>query len=82
MTEGERLHLIALVESNLHHAVLDVVLSALSENDKKEFLLHLHLDNHNEIWKLLKEKPENIEEKIIKAAEDLKKELHHDIKDL
>lgn len=82
MSSKERLHLIALVESNLHHVIIDVILSHLKDGDKKEFLLHLSLDNHDEIWKLLNSKIEKVEEKIKKAAEDLKKELHEDIKDL
>lgn len=81
MSKEERLHLMALIESNLHHVVIDVVLSNLSEDDKKEFLLHLSLDNHDEIWKLLKEKIENIEEKIEAEVNNLKIELKKDIEE-
>lgn len=76
----ERVHLISLVESQLHHVILDTVLSELSEEDKKIFLQHLSLDNHDKIWGHLKGRIENIEEKIKKAAEELKKELHQDIR--
>lgn len=79
LSQEERVHLISLVESNLHHVVLDAVLSELNEEDKKYFLKHLAMEKHDEIWKLLNEKTKNIEEKIKKAAEDLKKELHRDI---
>lgn len=81
LTREERIHLISLVESQLHHTVLDAVLSELSEEDKKVFLKHLTLDDHDKIWGLLTSKVENIEEKIKKAAENLKKELHKDIKE-
>lgn len=81
MSKEERLHLMALVESNLHHVVVDVVLSNLSEDDKKEFLLHLSLDNHDKIWKILNNKVENAEEKILEAAESLKKDLKKDIEE-
>lgn len=80
MEHDERVHLLSLAESNIHHAVLDAILSELRERDKRKFLEHLHSDNHDEIWKLLNSRIENVEEKVIKAAEDIKKELHKDIK--
>jgi len=79
LTPSERIHLISLIDSNIHHAILDLILSELNPLDKKTFLAHLASENHNKIWKLLNEKVENIEEKIKKTAEDLKKELHKDI---
>lgn len=82
LSPKERVHLISLIDSNIHHAVLDLVLSELNESDKKTFLTHLASDNHDKVWKLLDEKVENIEEKIKKTAEDLKKELHKDIKEV
>ena len=81
MTSEERLHLLSLVESSIHQTILDLVLSELSEEDKKQFLMHVASSDHDKIWKFLKEKTKNIEEKIKKAAEDLKKELHKDIKE-
>lgn len=77
----EREELISLAQSNTHHAILDAILSELSEEDKLKFMQHLHSDNHDEIWKLLNSKVENVEGKIKKAAEDLKKQLHKDIKE-
>lgn len=81
LAQEERVYLISLVEGNLHHAIVDAVLSELGEEDKKEFLLHLHSNEHGKIWDLLNNKVENIEDKIKKAAEDLKKELHKDIEE-
>jgi|SRR3989344_3912303 len=75
----ERIHLISLIDSNIHQTILDLVLSELSEEDKKVFLMHVASSDHDKVWKLLKEKTKNIEEKIKKAADDLKKELHKDI---
>ncbi len=82
LTQQERVHLISLVEKNLHHTIIDAVLSELSEEDKKEFLLHLASNKHDKIWELLNKKVENIEEKILKAADDVKKELHKDIEEV
>ena len=81
LSKEERLHLLSLVESNLHHLILDVVLSELSEEDKKVFLEHVATNSHDKVWELLNEKAENIEEKIKKAAQDLKKELYTDIQE-
>lgn len=81
LTQAERKHLIELAQENLHHAILDSVLSELSEKDKQEFLVLLANEDHEKIWKLLTERVDNIEDKIKKTAEDLKKELHKDIED-
>ena len=82
LTPKERLHLISLIDSNIHHEILDLILSELSPPDKKIFLTHLSSENHDKVWKFIKEKVDNIEEKIIKTAEDVKKELHKDIKEI
>lgn len=79
MKSHEREELMMLVESSVHHMVLDTVLSKLSDADKKEFLSHLAADRHDDIWVLLKSKTKNIETHILKAVEKLKKDLHKDI---
>ncbi len=81
LTPKERLHLISLIDSNIHHEILDLVLSELNSEDKKIFLTHLASEDHDKVWKFLNEKVENIEEKIKKTAEDLKRELYKDIKE-
>lgn len=79
MTPQERKHLILLIEANLHQAIVDLVLSELSEEDKKLFLLHLHTENHTKMWHLLEKRIENIEGKIRDVSEAIKKQLHSDI---
>ncbi|OGH11961.1 MAG: hypothetical protein A2857_05940 [Candidatus Levybacteria bacterium RIFCSPHIGHO2_01_FULL_36_15] len=81
LSESEKTHLITLIDSSIHHVVLDAILSELSPEDKKIFLEHLSSDEHDKIWQLLNGKIENIENKIKKAAEALKEELRKDIKD-
>lgn len=81
LSETEKHHLALLVDSNLHHAVLDAVLSELSEQDKKIFLEHLNRNDHLKIWDHLNGRIENIEEKIKSAADALKSELHKDLKE-
>jgi len=81
LMEQEKVHLIALIDSSLHHSILDAVLSELSEGDKKLFLKHLADEEHDEVWKFLNNKVDNIEEKIKKTAEDLTEKLHADIEE-
>ena len=82
LTEDEKAHLLSLVDSNIHHEVLDLILSELNSSDKKTFLSFLASEDHDKVWSFLKNKVNNIEEKIKKTAEDLKKELQKDIKEV
>lgn len=80
MSNTERKHLIDLVEENLHQSILDAILSELSEKDKQEFVELYAEGDDKKVWALLSSRIENIEDKIKKTSEDLKKEIHKDIK--
>ena len=75
----EREELLFILESSMHNAVIDVVLSHLDKQDKKLFLSYIAAGDHKSIWKLLKEKAENIENKISDVLEKLKLDFHKDI---
>ena len=79
--DHEREHLSKLVDANLHHSVLDVILSQLTEEDKKLFMEHLDDNDHDRIWELLHLRTRSIEDKIRDIAEEVKKELHEDIRE-
>lgn len=81
LTEEQKQHLASLIDSSLHHTILDVIMSELSEEDKKTFMSHLEKNDHSKIWDHLNGRVNNIEEKIRKAADELKLELHMDIKE-
>lgn len=81
LSHEERLHLASLIDSSIHHSVLDAILSELSESDKRVFMQHLNEGDHDKIWKFLNQRIEGVEEKIKKAADDLKMELHKDLKE-
>ena len=81
LSQEQKVHLTGLIDSSLHHTILDAVLSELTAGDKRVFLNHLQEDDHSKIWKFLEEKVDNIEDKIKKAAEGLKTELHKDLKE-
>ena len=79
LSKEERGHLLTLVHENLHLKILDTVFSHLTTNEKETFLSHLEDDDHDKTWEFLKEKIEDIEEKIVASAEELLKEFQHDI---
>lgn len=76
----QKKHLAHLIDTNIHHSILDAIFSELSENDKRVFVQHLSHESHEQTWKFLNDKIDNIEDKIKKAAGDLRDELHKDIK--
>lgn len=82
LSEAEKEHLASIAYSSLHYAVLDTILSELAEEDKKTFLDHVSSPHHEKTWKFVKQKIENVEEKIKKAAYSLEEELKQDIKEL
>lgn len=78
-TDKEKSHLISLIDSSLHHTVLDAILSELSLEDKQIFLRYMISNEDDKIWEHLNNKVDNIEEKIKKAANEIKKQLHDDL---
>lgn len=82
LSDEEKNHLTELMESSIHYKVMDTVLSELSDDDKKAVLSHMHAKKHEDVWKLLYKKIDNIEDKIKKAAGSVKRELIRDIKEV
>ena len=80
LTPEERIHLLSLVDANIHSAVINTVLSELSNENKKIFLNNLASDDHDITWKHLRKETKNLDGKIIKAVSALKKEFLNDIK--
>jgi len=81
LSADQRIHLTGLIDSSLHHTILDAILSQLSAENKRVFLNHLKEDDQSKIWQFLNEKVDNIEEKIKKSADSLKAELQKDLKE-
>lgn len=82
LSPEEKHHLSALVDSSLHHAILDEILSNLSNEDKKLFLHEMNKDPESEkLVDFLKDKIDNIEDKISKVSDQLVSELHEDVKE-
>lgn len=82
LTEVQRKHLAELVDSTVHHAVLNVVLSKLESDDRMKFLAKLKKNPEDEtLMDYLLEKVENIEAEIATAINELKEEFIKDIKE-
>lgn len=82
LSKKEKEELILLIDSNIHCAVLDAVLSELLEEDKKTFLIYLKKEDNEKIWQHLKSKVDNIEGKIKILTDKIKKEFENDIENL
>lgn len=81
LTTEQRLHLALLVDSTIHHEILDLILSKLGDQDRKIFLERLKLDAGDEkMIEFLNSRMENIEDQIRNTAKKLKEDLHEDIK--
>lgn len=78
----EKDELVEIVHSTIHHVVIDTVLSDLPDEDKKTFLSHIHAEDHDSIWDLLKRKIDNSEGKIKSAVEKIKQEFQQDIDEI
>lgn len=81
LTDNERDHLLQLAESNLHHKIIDAVLSQLTDDEKKVFLRQIHTDDHANVWRFLNKKSKHIESLIKETADDLIDKMHKDIKE-
>lgn len=81
LSKEEKEELASIAHLHLHEAILDAILSELSERDKKVFLANMHYDTSEKTWKHLNENIDRIEDKIIKISEDLKAELKTDLAD-
>lgn len=82
LSEEERAHLSELLDSSLHHAILDEILSNLKEEDKKLFLKMMQEDPENEkLVEFLNNKIDHIDDRIKKVADDLVAEMHMEVKE-
>lgn len=82
LTEGQKITLSELVDSTIHQTILDVAFSGLSLQDKRAFAEKVKNDPTDKtLLDFLRERTDNIEEEIIAAVEELKKDLEKDIKE-
>ncbi len=75
----EKNHLAYLLDANIHHHVLDVIMDQLTPEEKLIFIEKLKEGDHDKIWEFLNRRIEKIEDKIKLTAEELKKIMKKDI---
>jgi ribosomal protein S13 len=80
LTDQQKIHLAQLVDSTINHSILELILGELSESDRQIFIEKLESSKHQEILEFLDTKIDNLENKIKKVADELKTEIHSDIK--
>lgn len=80
LSPEERIHLLSLVEANIHSVVINTVLSNLTEENKKIFLSNLISNDHPKTWEHLNKNAEDLENKVKKTIDSIKKELLKDIR--
>lgn len=80
VTSKERVHLLSLVEANIHTTVVAKVLDQLEPEEKKKFLSNLSKEDHAKTLSHLKEKVSGIEEKLKKEIDKVTNELLEDVK--
>ncbi len=82
LKDEHKSHLSKLVDSTVHHTIMELILSKLSKSDQVEFVKLYNQDPHNrEIIKFLNSKVAGIDQEIKQAAVKLKNELHEDIRE-
>lgn len=84
LSPEEKQELVEIVENNMHHIVVDTVLSELEENDKKTFLALITQPDqkHDLIWAFLEMKVDQAEVKIKEAVKAFEAEILKDILEL
>lgn len=78
--EAEDLHLV--IESTIHHAVVDMIMKELPESHKHLFLAHIQDDNHDDVIALITEHISDHEKRIRDLVERLRGEYKSDIQEL
>lgn len=79
ITEDEKHHLAIVIESTLHHVVVDVILSEVPEEHKDTLLRHISQDDHDQIWEVLHAHFDDPEGRVKEVAHEVLQELRDDI---
>lgn len=82
LNSSQKAELASLIDSIIHHQVLDHVLSRLVDEDKKIFMQRYYQDPQDkELMEFIGNKVDNIESEIIEKVEELKSQFQQDIKE-
>lgn len=75
----EHEELMSLAEEMVHHAILDMILSELSEEDKKTFLLYIIEEPGERIWEHLLPRIDDLHAKIRNTVAEIEAMLIEDL---
>jgi transposase len=78
----QRVELRRLLEAQVHHNIMNLILSELPPEDRAQFLEYHSAGDSERMWALLSEKIESVEEKIRDVSDELVAQMHKDIADL
>ncbi len=78
----EKEELLHIAHETTHHAILDMILSELPEEDKTTFLIYISDEDHEMVWSHLRDNIEDIENKIIAVSKKVEETLLDDIKEI
>lgn len=81
-TAEQKIHLAFLIDSMIHHTVLDTIFYHLPQEHHAYFVERLKINPEDKaIMDFLISKLDNIESQIKESVEEVKKDLHKDIKE-
>lgn len=80
LTKEERVHLVSLVDANIHSSLIKMILENLDDEDKKIFLKNIAANNHGETLKHLNKNIKNLEKLMKNSIKETIDELKKDIK--
>lgn len=79
LSTAQKEELLEIAHVHVHQSIMDAILMQLKDSDKKTFLELVAVGADEKIWKHLNEKVEKIEDKIVDAADGVKKVMKEDI---
>ena len=82
LSSTEKKELILIIETTVHHVVLDIALTHLPHHAKKDFVNHVNSSNHKKAMLLLRSHVADIENIIKKEVAVLVKKFQKDIRKL
>lgn len=81
LSDHQKHELSSLIDVNIHNAIMDAILSKIPDSEKNKFAEVATSGDHKKIWDFIKLKSENIEDEVKKAAQEIKMQLHEDIRE-
>ena len=82
LSEEEQKELLELAGKQLHHVLLDTALTHLKGMDKELFLYHVHQEQHDKAWELLRKHAKDIESHLLQVSHSLYEILRKDIQEI